>query len=378
MPDLLKDFWSKLGFSSCTVAFLLCGMSIQMAQADEKPTTLAIKDTSKSAEHGVGVKTGSFIMAPIPIQSPSIGTGLALVSSYLFKFDKKSDESYIGAAGFGTDNGSKGYGLIGSFSWNENQWKVSAMAGNVDVVYDFYIPNSGGRTVSLEQNGKLLNLEGSYGVTEHFHLGLDLRYLETTVQFSSLISTPGKDRFLEIISFGPTLNWDYRDDAIYPTSGFNVGIDSLHSIVLNGADREYHKTVLKYDNYFSIFERSVIATRFAACQASDSTPFFELCSIGGTDNFRGFPFGELLDQNLLSGQIEFRGRMGKRFGYVAFAGIGGVASDFGALNSDTISSAGGVGLRYRLSKKTPLDFAFDVAVNSNGETTSYITIGQRF
>jgi outer membrane protein assembly factor BamA len=378
MPNLLRNFWSKLGFPSSTVAFLLCGMSIQMVQADEKPSTLAIKDTSKFAENDAGFKTGSFILAPIPIKSPSIGTGLALAGSYLFKFDKESDTSFIGVTGFRTDNGSKGYGLAGAFSWNENKWKVSALAGDVDVVYDFYIPKTGGRTVSLEQSGKLLNLEGSYGVTEHFNLGFNLRYLETTIQFATPILTPAQDTNLEIISFGPTINWDYRDDSIYPTSGFYVGIDSLHSIVLNGLDREYHKTVLKYNNYFSVFERSVIATRFAACRASDSTPFFELCSLGGTDNFRGFPFGELLDQNLLSGQIEFRGRMGKRFGYVAFAGIGGVASDFGAFNSDTISSAGGVGLRYRLSKKTPLDFAFDVAVNSNGETTSYITIGQRF
>ena len=107
-------------------------------------------------------------------------------------------------------------------------------------------------------------------------------------------------------------------------------------------------------------------------------PFFELCSIGGPDNFRGFPFGELLGQSLLSGQIEYHGRMGKRFGYVAFADIGVVAPDFGAFNSDTLSSAGGAGRRYRLSKKTPLDFELDVDINTDGETTSYITIGQRY
>ena len=70
--------------------------------------------------------------------------------------------------------------------------------------------------------------------------------------------------------------------------------------------------------------------------------------------------------------------MGKRFGYVAFADIGVDAPDFGTFNSDTLSSAGGVGLRYRLSKKTTLEFAFYVAINSDGETTSYITIDQRF
>ncbi len=364
--------------SICTLAVLLSAVTAQATQAEEKPSTLAIKDTSQFAENKTGFKAGSFILAPIPIKSPSIGAGLALASAYLFKTDKGSDQSFIGLTGFRTDNGSKGYGLAGALSWGDNRWSVSALAGDVDVVYDFYIPNTGGRTVSLNQDGRLLNSKGSYGVTDHFFLGLDLRYLKTSIQFASPILTPANDRNLEITSFGPTIEWDHRNDTIYPTSGFHVAIDSLHSVVLNGAEREYHKSVIKYDNYFSVFEKSVVATRLTACEASDRTPFFELCSIGGTDNFRGFPFGELLDQNLLSGQIEFRSRMGKRFGYTVFAGIGGVANGFGSLNSDAIESAGGIGLRYRLSKGVPLDFAFDVAYNSKGEATSYITIGQRF
>lgn len=378
MPILMDYTRDRLRLPVSAITLLIFSMASQVTHAEEKPSTLAIKDTSKFAENKTGFKAGSFILAPIPIKSPSIGAGLALAGAYLFKTDKTSDQSFIGATGFRTDNGSKGYGLAGSLSWADNRWTVSALAGDVDVVYDFYIPNTGGQTVSLEQDGRLLNLEGNYGVTEHFFVGLDLRYLKTSIQFSSPILTPANDSDLEIISFGPSIEWDYRDDTIYPTSGFHVTVDSLHSVVLNGPDREYHKSVVKYDNYFSVFEKSVVATRFTACEASDQTPFFELCSIGGTDNFRGFPFGELLDQNMLSGQIEFRSRLGKRFGYAIFAGVGGVANGFGSLNSDAIDSAGGAGLRYRLSKGVPLDFAFDVAFSSTGTTTSYITIGQRF
>jgi hypothetical protein len=378
MPNLTKNTCGKPSLTISIAMFMSFGITAQTTYAGEKPSPLAIKDTSKIAENKTGFKAGSFILAPIPIRSPSIGTGLALASAYLFQTDKKSDQSFIGVTAFRTDNGSKGYGLGGALSWGENKWTISVLAGEVDVVYDFYVPNTGGRTVSLNQDGRLLNLEGSYGLTDHFFLGLDLRYLKTSIQFSSPILTPANDRDLEIFSFGPTIEWDHRDDTIYPTSGFHVAIDSLHSIVLNGSDREYHKSVIKYDNYFSLFKKSVIATRLTACEASDQTPFFELCSVGGTDNFRGFPFGELLDQNLISGQIEFRSRIGKRFGYTVFAGVGGVANGFGGFNSDATVSAGGVGLRYRLSKGVPLDFAFDVAFNSNGETTSYITIGQRF
>lgn len=106
--------------------------------------------------------------------------------------------------------------------------------------------------------------------------------------------------------------------------------------------------------------------------------FFDLCSLGGTDNFRGYPFGEFLDESLLSVQMEYRGRWNNRFRYTIFADAGGVASGFDAFNGDAFEAAGGIGLRYRLSKKFPLDFSIDAAINSNGETMSYVYVGQRF
>lgn len=375
MPNL-TNHTRNLAF--CTALALSFGMTAQTATAAGTPSTLAIKDVSAFAENTVGFKAGSFILVPIPIENPAIGTGLALAGAYLFKTDKNSDQSFIGLSAFRTNNGSQGYGLAGALSWADNKWKVSALAGEVDVVYNFYIPSTGGRTISLNQDGSMFYLGGKYELKDRFFVGMRLRYLQTSIRFSKPVLPRPLYMELETVSFGPTIEWDYRDDTIYPTSGFHVVIGSMHSTVLNGADREYYKTSIKYDNYFPLFKNAVVATRLTACEASDKTPFFELCSLGGSDNFRGFPFGQFLDQNLLSGQIEFRGRMTKRFGYAVFAGIGGVANGFGSFNSDTTEVAGGIGLRYRLSKGVPLDFAFDVAYNSKGETTTYITIGQRF
>lgn len=364
-------------YLSVATVLLYCATA-HVTQAQSKPSTQAAEEAAKIGESKTGFNTGSFIFAPIPIKSPSIGSGLVAVGAYLFKTDKESDTSFLGLSGFRTDNGSEGVGLASTISWDSNRWTIGVIAGVVDITYDFYIPNSGGRTVSLQQDARLINLKGIYGITDSFFAGLDFRYLDTTVSFSSPIGTPGADVDLETIMIGPTLEWDTRDDTIYPTTGSHVSFSSLHGFVLNGADREYHKTVFKYDRYFPLFDSAVFASRFAACDASGRTPFFDLCSVGGTDNFRGFPFGELLNKNLLSIQVEYRGRLSKRFGYTVFAGAGGVASSIGDFNSTSFEAAGGLGLRYRLSKKVPMDFSFDAAINSNGETTTYISIGQRF
>lgn len=377
-PYLADHIWGNMGLVLCVATTLFLVATAYETQAETNPSTQAAKEAAKIGESETGIKAGSFILAPIPIQSPSIGTGLVAVGAYLFKTDKDSNTSFFGVSGFRTDNGSQGFGLASTISWGSNRWTVGMIAGVADITYDFYVPNSGGRTVSLQQDGSLINLEGKYGVTDHFFTGLEFRYFDTTVNFSSPIGTPGRDVNLETIMIGPTLEWDSRDDTIYPTTGSHVSFSSLHGFVSNGVDREYHKTVIKYDNYIPLFERAVIATRFSACEANNSTPFFDLCSVGGTDNFRGFPFGQLLDESLLSVQVEYRGRFNQRFGYTVFAGAGGVATNFSDFNSNSVKTAGGLGLRYRLSKKTPLDFSLDAAINSEGETTAYITIGQRF
>jgi outer membrane translocation and assembly module TamA len=74
-------------------------------------------------------------------------------------------------------------------------------------------------------------------------------------------------------------------------------------------------------------------------------------------------------------QAEYRGRFSERWGWVAFGGVGGVADALG--DDDVIKPAGGVGLRYRLSRDFGLDFSADIAVGDEG-ATGYVYLGQAF
>jgi len=59
---------------------------------------------------------GAFVVAPLPISSPAIGSGIVPVLGYIFPFsknDKVSPPSTIGAAGLITDNGSRGFAIGG-------------------------------------------------------------------------------------------------------------------------------------------------------------------------------------------------------------------------------------------------------------------------
>lgn len=102
------------------------------------------------------------------------------------------------------------------------------------------------------------------------------------------------------------------------------------------------------------------------------------CSLGGSDNFRGYPSTQYLGDSLASLQLALRGHIAWRFGYAVFAGVGGVGDQFGGLGDTGPLTAAGAGLRFRVSRKFPVDFSIDVAVNQDEETTTYVYVGQRF
>ena len=122
----------------------------------------------------------------------------------------------------------------------------------------------------------------------------------------------------------------------------------------------------------------MIAARAVACHANQAAPFFDSCSLGTTDNFRGYVSTEFLDDALFSIQAEYRSGKAGRLGFVAFAGAGAVDSDIAKAFGGKYRAAAGLGLRIRLSKSFPLDYAVDLSVNERGEDLLYISVGQRF
>lgn len=86
-------------------------------------------------------KRGAVVIAPLPLSSPAIGSGIIPVVGYIFPFsmkDKVSPPSVIGAAGLVTNNGSRGFAVGGQLYMKENTYLVTAgfARGNVD--YNVY------------------------------------------------------------------------------------------------------------------------------------------------------------------------------------------------------------------------------------------------
>ncbi|WP_164989158.1 BamA/TamA family outer membrane protein [Roseovarius sp. A46] len=334
--------------------------------------------TDASSKPNFGLRSGSLIVAPVPFSDPMIGNGLALGAGYLFKIDEGSDPSMLGVGHLRSDNGSEGYGLTFNLAFMDNRWSLEATYIDADIDYDL-ITSFG--DVPINQTGELIKVKLMYGVTPDFHLGISARYLESTIgssdpNFPNLPSSIQLPNGFSTTGIGLLADYSTVDDKIYPTSGFSLALSSTYSEPSGRFGEDYIKSILTYDTYLPTSDTGVVAIRLVGCSAPGRVPFYDLCSLGGTDAFRGFNITQFLDNALLSAQIEYRKRLGKRIGVVAFGGVGAVGGAFDDL--DDAGSAVGLGLRYRVSKAFPVDFAIDGSVSDEGDGLLYISVGQRF
>ena len=326
----------------------------------------------------IGFGNGSFVVAPIPFESPSLGSGLALGGAFLFKNDRLSDASSIGFGAFKTSNDSEGVGAGLNLSWDEGTWRLRFAGAEADLNYDLFV---NGAPVPVSQNLSGATVGLSYATAENVVYGGSVAYGEYTLVPRGGGILDGdflRDRNLEIVRVSGYVEYDTRDDTFYPTSGRYASATLTNGIFLGEARSDYVKAVVSAAGYRQVFSDSVIAARAVACHANQAAPFFDSCSLGTTDNFRGYVSTEFLDDALFSIQAEYRSGKAGRLGFVAFAGAGAVDSDIAKAVGGKYRAAAGLGLRIRLSKSFPLDYAVDLSVNERGEDLLYISVGQRF
>ncbi len=358
----------------------LCAAMALMTPAHADP--INSNPMNKSLEEArtdepLGFTHGSFVVAPIPFKNVLIGAGLALGGGYLFKMDENSDTSILGLGAMRSENGSTAVGLGGNFAFHDNRWQVGASLGQAEAYYDLYISSL---PVPVRQTGDLFNTTLLYGVTPEILLGGGFRYMDTTLSYDGTGSglPPLPESTLELARFSLLGKWDTRDNSFSARTGHLLSGELSFGNVLNVDNRTYQKATLTYAGYHPLGDRHSLAYQIATCGASDQTPFFENCSLGGTDGFRGFSPTEYLDSAMASAQAEYRHQLSHRFGAVLFAGAGATGSSFSTLDDGGLRYAGGLGLRFQLSKKFKAVFSVDASINDRKEDLLYIYVGQRF
>jgi len=334
-------------------------------------------------------KRGELIIAPIPISSPAVGSGLVLAVGYVFKLnqeDKLSPPSTLGLAGAFTNSGSRG-GLIGGrLYFSENKYQTTFVFAKGRVNFDFFgigrIPGREAISVPLKMGGTVFFGEFLRNVWHDIFFGLRYQRRNLYARLDGP-QTPGGFEIPPIdlksvsAALGIHVQRDKRDSTFYPRRGSLLDVIGDFFAKGLGSRRQYQTYKISYQLYHELEPKQILAYRGMMCSANQDVPFYDLCLYGTQSNLRGYTGGEFQNRRMFATQAEYRRELKGRFGVVAFGGIGGVARRWNAFRSDELLPAAGAGLRFTLDKKNHINYRIDLAVGREGRTLS-IGVGEAF
>jgi outer membrane protein assembly factor BamA len=363
--------------------------SPKTAGQDPQSTAPAKPETQPKKKKKLG-GPGAFVVAPLPISSPAVGSGIVPVLGYIFPFstkDKVSPPSTIGAAGLFTNNGSRGFAIGGQLFLKENTYEITSGFVHGNVNYDIYGNGiAANLKLPLKQTGEAFLGEFLRRIGWKFFVGprfITGRSFLTVVpnSGSKFPIPPEVGLHTNLTAIGARLTRDTRPNHFYPTSGTFFTFTSDFSSQALGSKYSFQSYRSAFDKYWSLSKNQVVAYDANFCGTAGKPPFFGNCIYGTNNELRGYTAGRYFTRYVLATQLEYRLVLPKRFGLVAFGGVGGVIPAGSQLLQRVQSShflpSGGGGLRFELSKKYHVNLRADIAQGRDGHTFS-MGVGEAF
>jgi len=371
---------------------LLCASPIvadEAAQTDtvssvtSGPPVATVPDL-RDVEHPLTVLTvqkGDFVVVPIPMSSPTFGAGLIGAGAYFYpqSEEQKASQpaSFTGAAGAYTNNDSWAVGIGQQNYWDANKWRFTGIAGYADFKFDLRDPTTDG------QSGLSWNVDGGFvqgilsrSVVDAWYLGVLVRYLDITQDLdTSLPPQPfGIESQIKSVGAGLILEHDTRDVPTNAYSGRRFEGKAIFSLADGIKTESYQGYYLRFRSYHQLKESPiVIAWDINGCAKSGEFPLWDTCRL----NLRGFPLTDYLGKQSITGQIEARWRISKRWGLVGFAGAGRITNSFSEQGDDESVPSYGAGVRFMVLKSKRINLRVDFA-RSDDSDAMYIGVGEAF
>jgi hypothetical protein len=352
------------------------------------PKTPALQNTQPKDSAKASGKHGSFVVAPIPISSPALGSGVVPVGAYIFpisKNDEVSPPSVIGAAALFTNNGSRAFAIAGQLYFARDTYKATAVYGRGNLNYDLYGSGiSAGLKLPIKQAGQVFQGEFLRRIGFQFFLGPRFTTgtsLITARPTSRETPPPPPDLGIStnLTAIGIRLTRDTSQNRFYPLEGsfFEFTADFLSQTL--GSKYSFQSYRTSVSKYWGWGEKQVLAYNGYACATGGKPPFYGNCIYGANSELRGYIAGEYFDRYMLTTQLEYRLALPLRLGVVGFGGIGEAipGGDQNLFKNNSFLPAGGTGLRFVLSREYHVNLRSDFAWGKDGHTFS-LGIGEAF
>ncbi len=365
--------------------------STTSATTETKDEEKTAKAEEKKKEEEKKAHRGAIVVAPLPIVSPAIGSGIVPVVGYIFplQVNKEHPEpSVIGAAGLITNNGTRGFGLGGDVYLKEARYEIKSVYVHGNIDYNLYgvgyVNGNAGLKLPLVQTGQvffaefLRNIGWEVYVGARFVTGNSFVTIKPT-EGGGLLPPIPPDVGLQtnLRALGMEVVRDSRPNRFYPVKGSLVDFTGDFFANSLGSKYSFQSYKFTFNKYASLSSKQVLAYNLFFCGTGGAPPFYGNCIYGTNNELRGYTAGRYLDRYMLGNQLEYRLVLPWRLGLVAFGGVGEVAPGVDKFRADAFLPAGGTGIRFLLSKKYHVNLRTDFAWGKDNFTWS-MGVGEAF
>jgi len=187
-----------------------------------------------------------------------------------------------------------------------------------------------------------------YKLSENFYVGstLDFRYADIS-KIDSIAYLQGQKKSYIATGLGISLQYDSRDFIPNPKRGVYLMLrQSIFPEILGSTNKTLFRTTFIADTYQKVWNGGVVAFDFFGQLNDNKAPWPLKEMLGGNQRMRGYYSGRYIDNNIVSGQIELRQHLIKRFGGVIWFGGGTVFPSFDKFKVQHLLPTYGIGLRW--------------------------------
>ena len=322
-----------------------------------------------------------FVVVPVPIVTPTIGSGLVVGGAYFYRQTEEQKKvqpaSMTAAGGVYTNNDSKAFVVGHQSYWAEDTWRLGVGVGSADLKLLLQDPNDTSNEPTLNWNvrGNMGAFRLDRKVFNDWYAGIFGRIVDFEQSISALDNDNPFDESEETKTVGLGLRFDHdsRDMPLNSYTGHLFGISALFNDESLGSDSTYQTLKIEYRSYHELQVPVVLAWEVKACEGSLNAPLWDACKIG----LRGFSATAYLGNASASAQFEARWRMSKRWGVVGFAGAGYIVESFNEDRDREPVPSYGIGVRFMVLKSKRINLRIDYA-RSTGSDAFHMSVGEAF
>ena len=353
-----------------------------LAQTDDSVTDTrpSVAPDIREDESRLKVQKGNFVVVPVPISNPTLDTGLVAGAANFYaqteEQRKAQPASVTAVAAMYTSNDSRAAAIVQQNYWRNDRWRFTGVLGAADLRLSLIAPDeeSGSDSVDWRIDGLFLLTRLSRRIRGDWYGGAFVRVVNAAqgLEFGGESSGFNTDD-VRSAGIGFTVEYDSRDLPINTFSGRQLRFDALFNDESIGSNDTYQSYDVSFRSFHEVLGSAVLAWEVRGCQREGTVPLWDSCRI----KLRGFSATEYLGKVSYSGQAEFRWRLSKRWGVVAFGGVGEVAQSFSGFRDRESIPSYGAGVRFSVLPAKRINIRLDYAKSRDSDAIHF-SVGEAF